>query len=76
MTKKDIAQLNKDMDEWWSKLNSVTKSHIYHFIKSAQEFEDAKKAIEDQNKKITKRFWRRQRAFKKQMEKVEKNERT
>ena len=69
MSKREITQMDKEMDKWWSKLGPVTKSRIYHFVKDVQGFNDAKKAIEDQVNRETKRFWKQQKAFQKQHDK-------
>ena len=72
LTKKDIKRIDKDMDEWWSKLDPCTKHNIYHFLKSVQGYEDIQNANEDQEKKDRARFWKMQKQMERQYEEAQK----
>ena len=59
VTEKELKQLDKDMNAWWSKLDVVTKSQIYNFLKDLNGLEDLRKAIAFQKEKEKKRFWKK-----------------
>ena len=63
MTKREVRQLDKDMDEWWLQLDPTTKSTIFHFAKNINKSKDIIKATECHDKKITKRGKRTQKAL-------------
>jgi len=63
MTKREVKQLDKDMDEWWLQLDPTTKSTIFHFVKYTNKSKDIIKATECHDKKITKRCKRTQKAL-------------
>jgi len=33
LTDTEVKQIDKDMDEWWSRLNPCTKHNIYYFVR-------------------------------------------
>lgn len=55
LTDTEVKQIDKDMDEWWSRLNPCTKHNIYYFVRGLYEKEDLIDSTEKQKKIDTER---------------------
>ena len=68
VTKREMTQLKKDMDRWWGKLDTITKSRIYNLMEDMLDSKDMRKATEDHRKIIKNRNMRALKNQQRQME--------
>jgi len=69
MSKEEIAEADKEYDEWWHQLDMVDKSQIYHFVRDVLKSNKFQDAVEAYEAKQIEKWHKDQEAMRAQFEK-------